>query len=224
MSMIKIGIAEDQEIYRNGLVSMFNEYDDFQVCIVANNGNELLANIGNNVPDVVLMDYRMEQMDGVQTTKTLLKSYPNIKILMLSMFDAADHIIRAIENGAHGYLTKDGEAEDIVLAIRSVMSTGYYLNDRTSKILITRMVRSGKIEPKFAGNKVTFTEIEMNVIKLICKEHSTSEIAEKLHKSKRTIDGHRQNVMKKMGAKNVTGVVMYAVKNQLIDVTSDEFK
>ncbi|MDX2362284.1 MAG: response regulator transcription factor [Crocinitomicaceae bacterium] len=223
MDTIKVGVAEDQQIYRDGLVSMLEGVDHLKVSVVAENGKDLLLKMKGQVPDVVLIDYRMDKMDGVQTTKKLLKRYPNIRVLMLSMYDENEFVIRAIENGAHGYLVKDDSPEEIVAAIESVVTTGYYLNDRTSKILITRMVKTGTIEPTFSPTKLEFSDIEMDVIKLICKEYSTNEIALKLHKSKRTIDGHRQNVMRRVGAKNATGVVMYAVKHDLIDITSDEF-
>lgn len=218
MKTVTIGIAEDQEIYRNGLVSMLNGVDNFKVGIVASDGKELLLKMKGNEPDVVLLDYRMGGMNGVDTAKKIYRRHPNVRVLILSMYDAHEFVIRAIENGVCGYITKDDDPKEIITAIESVMSTGYYLNDRTSRILITRMVKSGQVQPKFETSEAQFSNIEIDVIQLICQEYSTSEISKKLYKSKRTIDGHRASIMKKINAKNVTGIVMYAVKNNIVQV------
>jgi DNA-binding NarL/FixJ family response regulator len=126
-------------------------------------------------------------------------------------------VIRSIENGANGYLTKDDDPNEIITAIDCVYSTGYYLNERTSKILISQMVKSGTVQPVFENEEVEFSKIELDVIRLICEEKSAVEISDILFKSKRTIDGHRASIMKKIGARNVTGIVMYAVKNNLVE-------
>lgn len=216
MKKIKIGIAEDQEIYRNGLISMLSEIENFSVTIVASNGKELLMKMKGNEPDVVLVDYRMGELNGIDTAKKINRNHPEVCVLILSMYDAHEFVIRAIENGVCGYITKDDDPKEIITAIESVMSTGYYLNDRTSRILITRMVKSGQVQPKFEMEEAQFTNAEMEVIQLICEECSTNEIASKLFKSKRTVDGIRASIMKKIKAKNVTGIVMYAVKHNLV--------
>ena len=218
MKNITIGVAEDQEIYRNGLVNMLNGVDSFKVTLVAEDGKDLLMKLKGNEPDIVLLDYRMGGMNGVDTAKRIYRSHPNVRVIILSMYDAHEFVIRAIENGVCGYLTKDDAPEEIIMAIESVMATGYYLNDRTSRILITRMVKSGQVEPKFEVEQAQFSNIEVDVIQLICQEYSTYEISKKLFKSKRTIDGHRASIMKKINAKNVTGIVMYAVKNNIVQL------
>jgi DNA-binding NarL/FixJ family response regulator len=215
--MIKIGIAEDQEIYRNGLVGLLNNIENFNVIIEAESGQGIIDQIKTNEPDVVLLDFRMEGLNGVDTASRISKLYPEIKILMLSMYDAQEFVIRSIENGANGYLTKDDDPNEIITAIDCVYSTGYYLNERTSKILISQMVKSGTVQPVFENEEVEFSKIELDVIRLICEEKSAVEISDILFKSKRTIDGHRASIMKKIGARNVTGIVMYAVKNNLVE-------
>lgn len=216
--MIKIGIAEDQEIYRNGLVGLLNNIENFNGIIQADSGQQIIDEIKKDEPDVVLLDFRMAGLNGVDTASRISKLYPDVKILMLSMYDAQEFVIRSIENGANGYLTKDDDPNEIITAIECVHSTGYYLNERTSKILISQMVKTGTVKPVFEDDKVEFTKIELDVIRLICDEKSAVEISDALFKSKRTIDGHRASIMRKIGARNVTGVVMYAVKNNLVEI------
>jgi DNA-binding NarL/FixJ family response regulator len=213
---ITIGIAEDQEIYRSGLESMLNCVDNFKVTILASEGKELLLKMKGNEPDVVLLDYRMEGLNGAKTATKISKRHSKVKILMLSMYDAQEFVIKSIESGADGYITKDDDPNEIIMAIESVVKDGYYLNDRTSKMLISRMVKTGKGEPKFETSKVEFTAMELEVIDLICKEFSTEEISKKLYKSKRTVDGHRSSIMKKINARNGIGIVLYAIRNNIV--------
>lgn len=218
VTTITIGVAEDQDIYRNGLIGMLNNVPHFNVIIDSNSGKDMLVRLKETQPNVVLLDYRMEGMNGIETAAKINRHYPDVRILMLSMYDAQEFVLRAIENGANGYITKDDDPAEIVSAIESVMATGYYLNDRTSKILISQMVKSGAVKPIFSYENVQFTDAEYRVINLICREYSTIEISKLLFKSKRTVDGHRATIMKKMGVKNAIGIVMYAVKNELFEV------
>lgn len=215
MKKITVGVSEDHTIYRNGLVAMLKN-KNYSVIITAENGKELLEKCTVKVPDIVILDYLTPELNGIQTTVLIKKLYPKTKILILSMFDSNEFIVKAIESGANGYLVKDDDPGEIILAIQSVMSIGYYLNDRTSKILINQLIRSGDIKPKFDFAEADFTVEERQIIQLLSQEYSTEEIAEMLHKSKRTIDGYRSRIMKKTGAKNVVGIIMFAVKHQLI--------
>lgn len=214
---ITIGVAEDQKIYRDGLVSMLNDTDICKVTIEAESGVELLLKMKGNVPDVVLLDYRMPELNGIEVAKKIREKYDNVKILLLSYFDNQEFVVRAVECGANGYLSKDDEPEEILQAIESAVETGYYMNDRTSKCLIGELVRQGKVVPSFDG-AVEFSRVELQIIKYICQEKSASEIGLLLYRSKRTIDGYRAGIMKKIGAKNVVGIVMYAAKHKLVEL------
>ena len=214
---ITIGVAEDQQIYRDGLVSLLNDSDDYKVTIEAENGMEILMKMKGNVPDVVLLDYRMPELNGIEVAKKIRQKYDAVKILLLSMFDNQEFVVQAVECGANGYLSKDDAPDEIIRAVESVLSTGYYLNDRTSKCLIGELVRQGKVVPSFEGI-VEFSRVEMQIIKFICEEKSATEIGVLLYRSKRTIDGYRSGIMKKIGAKNVVGIVMYAAKHKLIEM------
>lgn len=214
---ITIGVAEDQKIYRDGLVGMLNGTNNCKVTIEAENGVDMLLKMKGNAPDVVLLDYRMPEMNGIDVARKIREKYDNVKILLLSYYDNQEFVVRAVECGANGYLSKDDDPEEILQAIDSVIDTGYYMNDRTSKCLIGELVRQGKVVPSFEG-AVEFSRVELQIIKYICQEKSASEIGLLLYRSKRTIDGYRAGIMKKINAKNVVGIVMYAAKHKLIDV------
>lgn len=214
---ITIGVAEDQMIYRDGLVSLLNGTKEYKVTIEAENGLELLLKMKGNAPDVVLLDYRMPEMNGIDVAKKIREKHDKVKILLLSYYDNQEFVVRAVESGANGYLSKDDDPEEILSAIESVIDTGYYMNDRTSKCLIGELVRQGKVVPSFDG-AVEFSRVELQIIKYICQEKSASEIGLLLYRSKRTIDGYRAGIMKKIGAKNVVGIVMYAAKHKLVDL------
>lgn len=216
MKSIKIGVSEDHLIYRNGLVNMLNSYAHCEVIADAENGKKLIKLIKKNVPDVVILDYMTPEMNGIQTAEKIRKLFPAVKILILSMFNSNEFIVKSIKSGVNGYLLKDDDPSEIILAIESVISTGYYLNDHTSKILINQLMNDGTVQPHFESEEIVFLDIELQIIDLICREYSTSEMASQLFKSDRTIDGYRAKIMKKIGAKNVIGIVMYAVKHNLI--------
>ncbi|MDR0802674.1 response regulator transcription factor [Fluviicola sp.] len=214
---IRIGIAEDQSIFRNGLVKLLNDIEGFEVVLAVENG-QLLVNALRTIPlDLVLIDFRMPVKNGIEATKEIRILFPDMKVLLLSMYDDMEFVELAIENGANGYLSKDDDAEEIQLAIRSAVETGYYLNDRTSKMFIAKMVHAGKIRPTFEETPPTvFNSNEMAILKMICNEMTTQEIADKLFKSRRTIESARTLMMNKVGARNVVGLVMYAIQNGIV--------
>ena len=213
---IKIAIAEDQAVYREGLVNLINGFDRTDVIYAAENGKQLLDNIDNYEPDLVLLDFRMPEMGGLETTRAIRANYPDIKILILSMYDDHEFVESTMANGANGYLSKDDHPQEIEKAIYSTMEIGYYMNDRTSKMLIAKMVKEGTVKPVFKPAVITFSETEVYIIKLLCEEYNTQEIADLTFKSKRTIEGIRSELMSKIGCRNVVGVVLYAVKNGIV--------
>lgn len=215
---IRIGIAEDQAIFREGLIRMLNNNPHFDVVCEAENGQLLIDQIREKKPQVCLVDYRMPGLNGIETTKALKLQYPKVKVILLSMYDDSEFVESAIENGANGYLSKDDEPDEIEKAIYSAHETGYYINDRTSKMLIARMVEQGKIHPKFSDDQQLFSDFELKIIQLITEEKTTAEIAKELERSVRTIESTRSSMMSRIGAKNVIGLVMYAVKNKLLAI------
>ena len=213
--LIKLAVVDDQHLFRKGLISLIKEFDELDIIIEASNGNELIEKLKTKRPTVVLLDLEMPGMDGIETTEFLKRKYPEIKVLILTMHNEEAIILHLIEKGAHGFLLKDHPIETLVDAIYAVIENGYYFNDHISKIMVKGLLRTQKIKPSF--NEVRLSEREIEVIKLICKEYTNKQIGEKLFISVRTVDGHREKILQKTKAKNTVGIVMYAVKNNLLD-------
>jgi two-component system response regulator DegU len=212
---IKLAVVDDQHLFRKGLISLIKEFEELDIVVEATNGNELVEKLKTKKPAVVLLDLEMPGMDGIETTEYLQRKYPEIKILILTMHNEEEIILHLIEKGAHGFLLKDQPIETLVDAIYAVIENGYYFNDHISKVMVKGLVRTNKIKPSFHEARLSDREIE--VVKLICKEYTNKEIADKLFISVRTVDGHREKILQKTKAKNTAGIVMYAIKNNLLD-------
>jgi DNA-binding NarL/FixJ family response regulator len=218
--MITIGIAEDQQIFRKGLFMLLNSFKGMKVICEGENGKALIDQFEKEVPNVVILDYSMPVMGGIEAAKHIRSNFPETKIILLSMYDDEEFIESAIESGANGYLSKDDDLNELEAAIKSVLSNHYYLNDRLSKLFINRMMSRGKIRPEFENEKVEFNEDEVSIIELISREHTNQEIADKLCKGVRTIEKYRSRMIEKVGAQNSVGLIMYAIKHKIIDLNS----
>jgi two-component system, NarL family, response regulator DegU len=211
----KIAVVDDQCLFRQGLISLLKEYDKLDVIIEASNGKELLEKMKVKQPDVVLLDLEMPLMDGIETTVSVKSRYPKVKIIILTMHTDDEFIIHLLEKGASGFLPKDKDIEVVVDAIYSVLEKGYYFDERISKAMVKGLVKTKKTNPSFTAHHLS--EKEIVIVNLICKEYTNKEIADKLFISPRTVDTHRENILLKTGAKNTAGIVMYAVKNNLLE-------
>lgn len=218
MNRIKIGVAEDQEIFRKGFVLLLNSFENIEVINEGVNGLDLLEQMAIECPDVAILDYTMPLMGGIETAKQIKKKYPSVKIIILSMYDDEEFVETAIENGANCYLSKDDDLNEIIYAIQGVLENNYYLNDRVSKVFINSLMSKGKINPSFISHNVELGQTEVKIIDLISKEFTTQEIADKLCKSTRTIDKYRTRMMEKTGTYNSVGLIMYAIKNKIIEI------
>lgn len=218
MSEIKVGVAEDQQIFRKGLVMLLNSFENISVIHEADDGSVLLDQMAENCPDVVILDYSMPIMGGIETSKEIRKRFQGVKVLILSMYDDEQFVEAAIENGANGYLSKDDDLSEIENAIKGILTNNYYLNDRVSKIFINSLMKQGRINPKFVTNEIEFNSDELRIFHLISKENTTQEIADIMSKSIRTIEKYRTKMMEKVGAQNSVGLVMYAIKNKIIEL------
>ena len=213
-SKIEIAVVDDHHLFRQGLVSLLKDDKGLSVVIEVANGMALLTEVKNKLPEIVLLDIEMPVMDGIETTKRLRKNYPDIKIIILTMHDEEGMIVRLIEEGAHGFLLKGTDIESLIDAIYSVKKTGYYFNDHVSKAMLEGLINEKKILHNF--NPVVFKERDIEIIKLVCQELTNREIAEKMSLNIKTIDHYRLLILKKIGAKNTAGLVMYAIKNKLV--------
>jgi DNA-binding NarL/FixJ family response regulator len=216
MDVIKVAIADDHKIFRKGVILSLRPYSNIKFVLEAENGEELLAGIAEAAPDVVLMDLRMPQKDGIETTKILSKQYPHIYVLVLSMHEDERFVSHLMENGANGYLLKNAEPQEIKRAIVDVYEKGYYLNNFVNRILIKKAHSKQKNLPSL-NNEITITDKEKEVLQYICMEFTAQEIAQKMEISPRTVEAIKDRLMERFGSKNTAGLVFFAVKNNLVD-------
>lgn len=214
---IRVAIAEDHELFREGLASILNEETaEIEISFEAENGKDLLEKLKSRNVDVVLLDLEMPVLNGKQTLKALKAKYPSIRPIILSMFEAEKYISQAIKLGARGYLAKNSSIEKLVDAIYAVHNQGYYFDDEVSKSQLFKLVHDDDIEPEFGDEPLS--EREQAVLELICNEKKNNQIADELCISVRTVEVHRQNLLRKTNSKNVAGLVVYAIKKGYFEI------
>jgi DNA-binding NarL/FixJ family response regulator len=216
MSTIRVAIADDHKIFRKGVILSLRPYTNIKFVLEADNGEELLKGLPEAQPDVVLMDLRMPGKDGIEATKTISKQNPNIRVLVLSMYEDERFVFHMMENGANGYLLKNSEPQEIRRAIMDVFEKGYYLNNYVNRILLKRSHSRNKAIPNL-NNEITLTDKEKDVLRFICMEFTAQEIAQKMEISARTVESIKDRLMERFGSKNTAGLVFFAVKNNLIE-------
>jgi DNA-binding NarL/FixJ family response regulator len=211
---VKIIIADDHEIFRDGFRVLLKKNKNVELIGEAENGKVLLELVKDLQPDIVITDIRMPEMDGLEVTRELHKKYPHIAVIALTMFDEENLIVDMLEAGAKGYLVKNASKEEILEAIDAVMKDEVYFCRHTSPKLIGLIGQSSYDPFKKRDNSV-LTPQEKRIISLICQEYSSKEIALQLNLSVRTIESYRLSLLDKIKAKNVAGLVVYAIKNDL---------
>lgn len=216
MNKIKIAIADDYKIFRDGLKVGLSADENLEVIMEADNGEDLLNELEKKLPDVIIMDLKMPIMDGMEATKLVRKKYPSIKVLVVTMYDDDKFIIHLMEIGANGYLLKNAEPDEIRKSIYAVHENGYYFNDLVNKALLKKLVLKNNLKPSFNQN-IDLNEREHEVLKLICEEKTATEIGKEIFLSPRSIEGIRQRLIEKVGVRNTAGLVMFAVKNGIVN-------
>jgi len=217
MSVINLAIADDHKIFREGLKATLEDCADLNILFEASNGKELVKQLAFKKPDVVLMDIKMPEMDGMQATTHIQEHYNQVKVLALSMFNEDKYILDMMKAGASGYLLKNAEPQEIIDAVFMVHKKGYYFNEHLSITLVKQFMGKSTINPK-GKEDMELNERETEVLKLICQEKQNTEIADKLFLSVRTVEGYRTKLFEKTGSKNMVGLVIYAIKKGIIDL------
>ena len=216
-SPINVIIADDHVLYRAGVKTALSSKKDIKVIAEADNGSHLLMLLKAVQPDVILLDIQMPIMDGITALPEIKKLYPHIKIIMLTMMDDHSMITKLMELGANSYLTKTSDSEIIYEAIKTCHEQEYYFNSLTNQALLNNLRQKNVTMPHRMTVEANLTDKEITVLKLMCEEKSTREIAEAVELSPRTVEAMRDKLKTKTGAKSTAGLIMYAVKHKLIN-------
>ena len=213
---IKVAIADDHVLFRAGVKSALSVHKDIKMIAEADNGMQLLTVLKHIQPDVILLDIQMPIMDGIITLPEIKKLYPEIKVIMLTMHNDHTMISKLMELGANSYLTKNSDSEIIYQAIKTVHEQEYYFNQLTNKALIDGLRTKRQAEASLPVD-AKLSDKEIAILRMICEEKSTKEIADLVDLSPRTVEAIRDKLKVKTGAKSLAGLVMYAVKSGIIE-------
>lgn len=218
MEPIKILIADDHVLYRAGVKTALSSKSDVKVIAEADNGMHLLNMLKMVQPDVILLDIQMPVMDGITALPEIKKNWPNIKVVMLTMLEDHSMITKLMELGANSYLSKTSDIEVIYEAIKTCFEQDYFFNALTNKALLTNLKQRNHLSPqKMVQQEANLNDKEMLILKLMCGEKTTKEIADMVDLSPRTVEAIRDKLKVKTGAKSTAGLIMYAVKHNILN-------
>lgn len=211
---INIAVVDDHNLFRSGLINLIHSLDaEFSVSMEANNGKEFLELLQNNTaPDIVLLDSNMPILDGYDTAAILKNEFPELKVLVITMNNDEQSMIKMLKLGVRGYIGKDVEPEELKQALQHIMEKGYYYTDQ----LTGQLIQALNSPPVTNNDKQLLSEQELTFIRLACSEDTYSQIADKMFLSPKTIDGYRASVFEKLNIKSRVGLALYAIKSGLI--------
>lgn len=218
MPDIRIAIVDDHDLFREGIRSIFERTSDFNVVLDASNGKVFLEELATiaDPPHIVLMDLNMPELNGIQTTREILQHYPGIRVVALTMHNEERYILRMMELGASGYLQKSAKPKEVEHCLKQVYQQGYFFDGDLAKIMQKGLMNREKLSDS-VGIPIHLSERELDVLRLICCEKTTKEIADELCLSARTVEGHRKNLIGKTGVRSVAGLVVFGFKHHLVD-------
>lgn len=214
--MLQIGLIDDHRLFRKSLALLIDSIDGAEVVLQAGNGKELLEQLEDISIDLALLDIQMPEMDGFETCRQLREHYPEIKILIISQLTTKESIHKVMELGAHGFFSKDAEPEKLEKAIRDIRTKDYFFDDDLASVIREAILWEKRQPLHLLSSPIPITHREMDVIRMACKEYSSSEIAEKLFINVRTVETHRKRIMEKTESKNFIGVVLFALRHGLL--------
>jgi len=221
MGKINIAIVDDQNLFRQSLGLLIDSVEQFNLVSESDNGNSFLEKLAGPdaiMPAIALVDMDMPGMNGIELNTVLQQKYPDIKVLVLSVHTEPLLIAQMINAGAAGYLAKNCDMDELVLAIETAYKTGFYLNSNSLKALQHSANHKAKAQKEISNIPVKLSDREKEILQLICSELSNAEIGEKLFLSPRTVEGHRNNLLTKIGCRNTAGLVLFAIKHSLFQI------
>lgn len=217
MNKINIVLADDHRIFRDGIKSLLSDNDSIQIIGEASSGIEVLEMISLRQPDIVIMDISMPGLSGIEASKKISIQFPEIKIIILSMHTNEEFVLNSIKAGAKAYLPKDTSKEELLDAIETIFKGGEYYSKMVSDNFLKNYIKKFKVDQNLFDNE-ELTQREIEILKLAASGIGNKEIAEKLFISIKTVDAHKNHIMQKLKLKNTAEMVLYAVKNKIIEV------
>ena len=217
-NLIRIAIADDHKIFRDGIKMALSSRKDLKMIWEAEDGKDLLHKITIKQPDVLLMDIRMPEVDGINAIEILRKNYEGLKIIVLTMYDDQQMISKMMELGANAYLTKTTDPDEIYEAILTCMNEDFYFNQLVNSAVMGKLMQKRSVSRYYGNNiPITFNEKELKILQLLGDDKTTSEISKVVFLSPRTIETIRQNMKNKVGARTIGGLLMYGMRNKMIE-------
>ncbi len=216
MQKIKIILVDDEVLFRKGIYFLLQREENIEIIFEASNGDELIDYLKKNDahPDIILMDLKMPLLNGVEATKIIRNDFPEIKIIALTSYNTDSFISNMIKIGASSYLLKNATPTEMISTINQVFEKGFFYNETIFEIINRQNISNFK--PKSQFTEISLTTREREVLELICQQMSAVEIAEKLFISTRTVEGHRNNLLLKTEAKNIAGLVVFAIQSNIV--------
>lgn len=215
---IHVVLADDEELFRVGMSYILSRDASIEIDHEASNGQELLDYLAKatKLPGIIVMDIKMPKLNGVEATKRIRQEYPEISIITLTTYNTKPFIRNMIDVGASAYLVKNSPPEKVIHTIKQVYYNGFYYDNYVMQILNERAASLAIADEKSVFDENFLTPRERDVLELICKQLTTQEIAETLFISPRTVEVHRKNLLEKTGVKNIAGLVIFAINNDLV--------
>lgn len=217
-AIIKIAIADDHKIFRDGIKMALSPRQNLKMIWEAEDGKDLLHKIAIKKPDVLLMDIRMPEIDGINAIELLRKEYEELKIIVLTMYDDQQMISKMMEMGANAYLTKTTDPDEIYEAILTCMNEDFYFNQLVNNAVMGKLMQKKNVRQHYGTHiPISFNEKELKILQLLAEDKTTEDISKIIFLSPRTIETIRQTMKNKVGAKTIGGLITYGMRNKMIE-------
>ncbi|MDQ6845159.1 MAG: response regulator transcription factor [Bacteroidota bacterium] len=217
-AIITIAIADDHKIFRDGIKMALSPRHNLKMIWEAEDGKDLLHRMEIKKPDVLLMDIRMPEIDGINAIELLRKKYQELKIIVLTMYDDQQMISKMMEMGANAYLTKTTDPDEIYEAILTCMNEDFYFNQLVNNAVMGKLMQKKNVRQHYGSHiPITFSEKELKILQLLAEDKTTEDISKIIFLSPRTIETIRQNMKNKVGAKTIGGLITYGLRNKMIE-------